>query len=114
MTTEIAVAEFESGRLNCAQSVLRAFQGSHNVSDDEIGKARKLGGGRAEGGLCGALYSALQLMGEPALSESLRREFVNMAGSDKCREIAIPCVECVRLAASLLAAHGDKQREALS
>jgi len=107
MPVERAVTAYRRERLNCAQSVLRAFQPEKNVSDETIRDARAHGGGRAEAGLCGALYAALQLTEAPAARARMTETFVSKAGSCKCREIRlaarIPCVECVRLAAGLVA-----------
>ena len=109
MPVERAIAAYKKERLNCAQSVLRAFQEHHKISEDVIAKARHLGGGRADEGLCGALHAALQLAGDPFTKQQLRSAFVSEAGSDKCREIRraalIPCVECVKMAAKLLDEH---------
>ncbi len=106
MPVERALHAYKKDRLNCAQSVLRAFQPHPNISDEDILQAKYHGGGRAEEGLCGALYAALRLTDDPATRQQLKAEFVTKAGADKCREIRraalIPCVECVRLAASLL------------
>ena len=106
MPVERALNAYKKERLNCAQSVLRAFQPHPNISDEDILHARHHGGGRAEEGLCGALYAALRLTDDPGTRQWMKEEFVTQAGSDKCREIRraarIPCVECVRLAAHLL------------
>ena len=106
MPVERAINAYKKERLNCAQSVLRAFQPHPKITDEDILHARQHGGGRAEEGLCGALYAALRLTDDPETNQRMRGEFVIKAGSDKCREIRrsarIPCVECVRLATSLL------------
>ena len=102
MPVERAVTAYKKERLNCAQSVLRAFQQHRNIREEDIIHARLLGSGQAEDGVCGALYAALQLAGDLAVRRRLRDTFVASAGSDKCGEIGISCVECVRLAASLL------------
>lgn len=107
MPVERALSAYQKERLNCAQSVLRAFQPHRNIPEEDILKAKLHGGGRAEAGLCGALFAALQLAGEPEARQRLRNAFVAAAGADTCREIKrtarTPCVECVRIAASLLA-----------
>ncbi len=109
MPVERAINAYKKERLNCAQSVFRAFQPRRNIPEEDILQARNLGGGRAEAGLCGALYAALQLADEPLVRQKVREEFVAQAGSDKCREIRrsayIPCVECVRIATHLLVEH---------
>ena len=108
MPVERALNAYKKERLNCAQSVLRAFQPHPKITDDDILHARHHGGGRAEEGLCGALYAALRLTDDAVACQRIRGEFVTKAGSDKCREIRraarIPCVECVQLAASMLVA----------
>jgi hypothetical protein len=110
MPVERAMTAYKKERLNCAQSVLRAFQQHRSISEEEIVQARHHGGGRAENGVCGALHAALKLTGDPSLRDHLRSTFVARAGAETCREIRsaarLPCVDCVRLAASLLAEHG--------
>jgi hypothetical protein len=110
MPVERAMTAYQCQRLNCAQSVLHAFRESHHINDEEILQAKGLGGGRAEAGLCGALHAALRLSRDSADQERLKTAFVAKAGSVTCREIRrtsrIPCSECVRLAASLIAEHG--------
>ena len=117
MPVERALIAYKKERLNCAQSVLRAFQPHRNIREDDIIAARKHGGGRAEAGLCGALHAALQLTDHPPVRQRLRDEFVKTAGSDRCREIRhaarISCVECVQLATSLLVKHGGTTIEGL-
>jgi hypothetical protein len=106
MPIERALNAYQTERLNCAQSILRAFQEHRNIPEDVILQAKQLGGGRAEDGLCGALYTALQLVDDPAERQRMREAFTASAGSDKCREIRraaqVPCVECVKIAAGLV------------
>ena len=107
MPVERAMTAYTQERLNCAQSVLRGFQQRHNLSEDLIEEARWHGGGRAKEGMCGALYAALSLVGDPPVRERVRDAFAKSVGSEKCRDIKrdmrVPCHECVRLAAKLLA-----------
>jgi len=109
MPVNKSVQAYKKERLNCAQSILRGFQDNINISDESIAEARAHGGGRAEQGLCGALHSALNLAEDIKTKEKISQDFTHKAGSDKCREIRkkaqIPCVECVELAAELLAKH---------
>lgn len=113
MPVERAVHAYRHERLNCAQSIFRAFQASGKVDEEQIAAARAHGHGRAEAGLCGALHAALQLACDPAQRDRVRASFVAEAGSDQCREIRrsgrVPCVDCVRLAARLIA--GDRTEE---
>lgn len=91
-------------RLNCAQAVLKAFQEVENISDKIITDNQKNGGGRAEGGLCGALVAAHQLM--PERSEEITTLFNKAADFPTCREIKtiskFPCRDCVGLAAEIV------------
>lgn len=86
--------------LNCAQSV--AQLGGHA---EVVAEFQAFGGGRAEGGICGALYAACQFVPESA-REELREEFAQHAGALTCRAIKeegkTPCVECVAIAAALV------------
>ncbi|MDY6121572.1 MAG: C-GCAxxG-C-C family (seleno)protein [Porphyromonas sp.] len=91
---------------NCCQSVLKRFQNEINLDDEAIElHYRPCGGGRAEGGLCGALYAAEELMKKYELP-SLKDSFRQVAGGLTCRELKTelkyPCVEAVRLAERLV------------
>jgi len=109
MPVERALTAYQKERLNCAQSVLKGFQVRKNIPDGAVLDAARLGGGRAENGVCGALHVALTLAADPSVRERVRTEFMAAAGSEKCRDIRgtdqVPCAECVRLAASLLVKH---------
>ena len=48
--------------LNCAQAILKGFQQEFGITDQEIEEFRNNGGGRAEGGICGALFAAEKLL----------------------------------------------------
>lgn len=99
-----AVLAYTQERMNCAQSVFKAFQETHSVSSEMIVEARSMGGGCAEKGLCGALYAAVTLA-KPK-QEMIKDEFVKVAGSDTCIGIRngskYPCKDCVALAARLV------------
>ena len=116
MPTERALHAYQNERLNCAQSVLHAFRACHAIPDEAIVQAKALGGGRAEGGVCGSLFAALLLVRDPVAQQRLRDAFIAKAGSDKCREIKqvhrFPCAECVRLAASLVAEQSGEGKKA--
>ncbi len=115
MPIERAVTAYQRERLNCAQSVLKGFQDQKMLSDEKISEFRGLGHGKADAGLCGALYAARQLMDTPSARDRLSERFISQAGSDKCREIRsagrIPCVECVRLAAGLVVEYQNTKVE---
>lgn len=112
MSLEKAVSSFtgQNGvRMNCAQSVLNGFKEEFNISDGKIAEFQKYGGGRAPGGLCGAFYAAKTILeknnGEEKLKE-LEKEFMNCAGSTKCREIkmgrGLSCQGCVEKSSKFL------------
>ena len=113
MPVQRAIAAFKTRRLNCAQSILRAFQQEHAVPEEAIERAEGLGHGRAAGGRCGALHGALQLADDDSARDHLRKGFVSKAGSEKCREIrkskTLSCEQCVGLAAQLVAGLGKGQ-----
>ena len=54
---------------NCAQAVLKYFQKEYTVSQEIIDSYSAYGGGRAEDGLCGALYAAKFLLDDPRKTE---------------------------------------------
>jgi len=106
MPVKRALAAYTQEKLNCAQSVYRGFQSP----EEKIVAAQKLGGGKAEGGRCGALAAALDLAGVKA-ADKLLEDFTSRAGAERCREIRakkeVSCAQCVELAATLLKEHGD-------
>lgn len=85
-------------RVNCAQAV------AEGLGVEALSPALSAcGGGRAEGGRCGALHAALLLVPEEK-REELAEKFRSEAGSGLCREIKaaqFPCVKCVEIAARL-------------
>ena len=91
---------------NCAQAILKNFQSEHSISQERIDSYSAYGGGRAEDGLCGALYAAKTLLKDTKKTELLNKEFLKKSGSVKCREILklkkLPCAECVDLAARIV------------
>ena len=90
---------------NCAQSILKGFQAEFQISDETVGAFRSFGGGRAENGLCGALYAANYLM-EKTGKGALNASFAKKTMSEKCREIKknklCSCEACVRIADELV------------
>lgn len=115
MAEQKAVDAFTKERLNCAQSVIKAFGGICQIDENMIVEAKAYGGGRAEEGLCGALYAALLLLEDEGQAAALREDFASEAGSQKCREIksggGLPCADCVRLAARLLARAQERRND---
>jgi hypothetical protein len=90
--------------LNCAQALLKGFQKEFDIADCEIEEYRAWGGGRAEAGMCGALFAAERLLCQVG-KESVIQEFQKQAGSTLCKEIKankFSCSECVRIADELV------------
>lgn len=91
---------------NCAQSVLKAYVGQGGISEEDVERAKAWGGGRAEGGLCGALYAA-NIVAERLGKASLTEGFRDKIGHTRCADIKskkrVSCVECIRIADELLA-----------
>lgn len=90
---------------NCAQAIQKGLQNVTGLSDEEIeAEYRSKGGGRAEGGLCGALYSANRILEAKGL-QPISNEFEAEAGAITCKalkgELKFPCINCVRLAEEL-------------
>jgi hypothetical protein len=91
-------------RLNCAQSVLYAYQQVAGVNSIPLSDMKSLGGGRAPGGLCGAVHAACVVA--PSRAESLKKRFAEITGSIYCAELRSaaehPCEVCVSESARLL------------
>jgi len=90
--------------LNCAQAVLKGFQNEFQISETEIEEYRAWGGGRAEGGVCGALFAAERLLRQ-VNKPSIHDEFLTVTKDIHCMEIKeskFPCLDCVRLADELV------------
>jgi len=108
MSVKEAVHSYTKDKLNCAQSILKAFRHRKDITESEIDSARALGGGKADGGVCGALHAALLLHDGEEEKRCMRENFSARAGSEQCREIRakkmLTCVQCVELAAELLEA----------
>ena len=90
--------------LNCAQAILKGFQKEFDITDQEIEEYRAWGGGRAEGGMCGALFAAERLLRQIG-KESVVEEFNKKAGGLLCSEIKekqFTCTKYVRIADELV------------
>ena len=70
---------------NCAMSVAAAWLNAHQGDMSEVESFRSCGGGRAEGGLCGALYAALQYC--PAQKDKITEEFRKRCNGTLCSEL---------------------------
>ncbi len=88
---------------NCAQAVANQWKSLYPEADIVTSYAPYVGG-HAPGGLCGALYAAMQAV--PERREEIRWEFEQRAGAATCREIKggtrFPCHSCVALGDELV------------
>lgn len=99
-------------RGNCAQSVAFAWASKNPGAENQVEAYAGCGAGRAPGGLCGALHASCELAGDGA-AEDIRRGFAEKTGGHlMCKDIraarALPCSECVAIAAELLEQHAGK------
>jgi len=91
---------------NCAQSVGAAWANAHKKDIDEVTQRfAACGGGRAEGGLCGAIYAAITL--HPEQKDKILEKFkAETGGFVNCKEIrplkVTSCNECVGIAAGIV------------
>ncbi|MBQ9694230.1 MAG: hypothetical protein IJV69_05680 [Kiritimatiellae bacterium] len=87
-------------RHNCAQAVVEGCGGAPEL----VAEMAACGGGRAPGGLCGALHGALVLC--PDHAEEIKAAFAEAVGALTCREIKTaaqtPCPLCVEAAATIV------------
>jgi hypothetical protein len=99
-------------RLNCAQSVLHAWREVAVDTSIAFADLKPFGGGRAPGGLCGALHATCMVA--PDRAEALKSAFAARLGSLYCKELRAakvhPCETCVSQAAELLELHFDQIR----
>lgn len=100
-------------KYNCAQAVLKAFQEHNKLTDDDIERHESSGGGRAKGGVCGALYAAKLHLGNAEDKAALEKSFVDKAKYTTCKEIkenkTLSCIQCIETAAELLIEKLDKR-----
>ena len=93
-------------KYNCAQAVLRAFRDKYNLTCDFIELHKKSGSGRADGGLCGAIYAVHLLIKDKNKIDAAEKIFSEKAGSTRCKEIRnlkmLECAGCVDLAEKIL------------
>lgn len=97
---------------NCAQAVAAAWQDRNERGDlSLLEKLRSCGGGRAPGGICGALHAAHTILRDQGSREEGDRLFLAEAGSLSCKEIRalgrLSCAGCVALADSYLSGPAD-------
>ena len=95
---------------NCAQSVAHAWDTNNQGGQGSAARFAGCGGGKAPGGLCGALHASCELAGAAA-AEAIKHGFAEKSGGPlTCKEIRatrkLSCNECVGLAAELLGKYG--------
>lgn len=85
---------------NCAQAVMQGCGGT----PEAVTEMATCGGGRAPGGLCGALHAACLLC--PEQTEAIQAAFAREVGALTCHDIKTqahtPCPICVETAARLV------------
>ena len=100
---------------NCAQSILKAYQEDLDITDEQIDEYKKFGGGRAEGGICGAIYATKVLVGNKEVSDLVQQSFDSASGAVTCKEIRklkqLSCNGCVETASQLLCDHFDGTKQ---
>lgn len=92
---------------NCAQAIIYKWSEVNALSSLEATGFKRFGGGKAPGGVCGALYGALSLFGENSDQRNrLKSEFEAAIGSSLCRTIRkeklATCKACVDVADELV------------
>ncbi len=101
-----AVKAFTEEKMSCGQSVFKGFQKCLNITEEEITDAKAFGGGRAEGGVCGALYCAKLLCETEEEKKQMTEEFVAKTKFERCKDIkknkTAACSECVEYASEIL------------
>ncbi len=94
-----AIASFRNP-YSCAQTVYAAF--ADNLDEEKLAYLKSMSGGRCEGGFCGALFAAREVVQEDKRAE-LDEFFAKNVGALTCKEIKgiakTPCEECVKFAA---------------
>jgi len=102
-------------RLNCAQSVLQAWREASGDTSSAPADRKPFGGGRAPGGLCGALYAAGMIA--PDQAEALKQHFAARLGSIYGKELRAakvhPCEACVVQATERLQTEQDRRKRTI-
>ncbi|MEA4863511.1 MAG: hypothetical protein AB7F40_00365 [Victivallaceae bacterium] len=106
MNRALELFEAVPRRHNCAQAT------ACGCGREELyGELASCGGGKAEDGVCGALFAAMKIVPENVKS-NVADEFVAGLGSAKCRDLKlvhrVACARCVEVGAEL----AEKYREA--
>ncbi len=102
MTRVEKAIELHKTEHNCSLAIAKAF----DASDEIIQETATCNGGRAEGGLCGALYAGAKMVKTEEEKTALKNHFIEKAKFETCRDIrknkVIPCSECVKTVAEFL------------
>jgi len=106
---KIASEYHQEGSGNCAQSVVHAWNEKHANREKPLSLYAGCGGGRAPGGLCGALHASCDLAHREARGD-IQTAFAEKTGGNlTCRAVRmsrkLSCNDCVALAAELLEKH---------
>ena len=93
-------------KFNCAQAIAKAFQDEFNVPDEIIVSYADKGSGRAEGGLCGSAFAAINLFKDSKDKLRFEQLYTERAGSMICKELKkikkMSCKERVDLSADII------------
>lgn len=89
---------------NCAQAIANKWIALY-YDPEVVAKMQAFGGGRAEGGLCGALYAARQAL--PGKADDISAAFAAETGGDTtCKLLKqngkVPCARCIDIADNIL------------
>lgn len=95
---EKAIATFRNP-YSCAQTIYASF--AKEITEEKLAYYKSISGGRCEGGFCGALFAARDLVPENQRA-NLDDFFAKNAGALTCKEIKTnaktPCIDCVKFA----------------
>lgn len=97
---------------NCAQAVANKWCQLYSNPQTILTDLSMAAGGKAEGGICGALFAAQKAL--PQYADELTDEFRERVGATTCAEIKriakTPCPACVDIADNLVDEFLKKQQ----
>ncbi|MBQ2322646.1 MAG: hypothetical protein II375_08870 [Bacteroidales bacterium] len=91
---------------NCSQAVAYKYKEILGLDEAQVlQRFAACGGGRCEGGMCGALYAAIAV--RPDMADLITRRFMEKTkGFTTCLQIkqlsGVPCTDCVQAADDIL------------
>jgi len=95
---------------NCAQAVANKWCNLYPTPSTILEELSMSGSGRAEGGVCGALYAAQKAL--PQQAKEITAEFEKRVGGITCRDIKMqaktPCPRCVDIADTIIEEFSQK------